>query len=222
MLAHAPAVIGHFTTADGSHFLPASDDDLLKAKLMARKMFETLPLRPGSVALFISLHDEVVHIWPLEYAANDLGMTVMNCDANIYEGGRMESVIRRFDVSLIIGVNGAILDSLVAAGFDPAALFAGKTVWARGDAYDRLSPASDYRLLRFEKLGPAVGMECSEGAGLHVDSAEWTLSQNADGTIAVTCRMTRADIFRGVPTAIVGHIENQPCACGSETPRIVI
>lgn len=213
-------VVGRYLIGEEAHFLPVSHVDMDRAATAYGAVLETFPSGKGKYSLTISRIEEAVQYVPFEAAVMGRGMTVTNADASIYEGARVEAILRRFDVAFVVGVDSSILASLRGLGHDPQALFAGKTVWARPDAYAELREgASGYHLLRWVEFGPAVGIECAKADGVHLCAQEWALDE-ADGEILVTSRMQRVERFEKLRTGVRGTVIHEPCACGTKGARV--
>jgi hypothetical protein len=213
-------LVGRYLIGDEPYFLPVSQIDLDRATKAYGAVLDSFPAHKGRYSLTISRVEEAVQYVPFEDAVIARQMTVTNADASIYEGARVEASLRRFDVAFVVGVDASILESLRGLGHDPHALFAGKIIWARPDAYAQLREgASGYQLLRWVEFGPAVGVECSKAAGVHLCSQEWAVEEDG-GEIVITSRMPRVQPVSKLRTGVRGAVVHEPCTCGAKGVRV--
>lgn len=214
-----PELYGCYPVGQERRFLPTSRSELDRASEFYGNIIAGRNLGIERYVLVTATFDEAVQIAPFEVALAGQGLIACNAESTTYEAGRVASYLRRFDVCAVFGLNGALLDGLLEGGHQPEALFAGRTVWARPDAHARLVGLEGFKLLRWSQIGPAVGMECSEGAGLHVDGREWAVTER-EGEVRLTSRLQRAMNFADVATGVRGSVDQAPCACGSWHPRV--
>lgn len=215
----SPELVGRYYVGEDAHFLPLSTRELTRAGEFLGSVLDTFGFAPGRAVLLICQFEEAAQFVPIEEALTERGLILTNAEASIYDGSRAESILRRFDVAGIIGLNGALLDSLEALKVDVVGLLTGKVVWARPCAYDRLAGSSGFTLLRYLEVGPGLGLECAAAAGAHVDAREWKLSQ-ASGAISITSRLARAMPLVDAPTGLTARIEYDVCDCGLSDPRV--
>lgn len=216
-----PFIVGRYLEGGQAHFLPVSEAEILRAAAAYQKILRGLDIQPGRFLLIASMLEETVQFSPLEQAAGGLGIKLLNTDATAFEAGRFEAAVRHFDIAVVVGLTADLVDRLNEMGHAPARLLAGKTVWARPGAYDRLSGTPDIRLLHWLELGPTIAVECHVAQGAHLDSREWSLSER-NGEIRLTSLLPRLVPFANFPvTAIKGRVERSPCACGLSWPRIL-
>jgi hypothetical protein len=214
-----PELIGRYYIGTEPHFLPLSTREITRAAEFLGTVIDTYGFAPGKAVLLVCQFEEAAQFLPLEEALTDRGLILANAEASLYDGGRAESILRRFDICAVIGLNGPLLDSMEAIGVDIARALAGTVVWARPDAYERLAGLEGFTLRRYLDVGPTLGLECSFGGGAHVDAREWTLS-DADGSIRLTSRLLRALPLENAETGVAGSIDRSICDCGLADPRI--
>jgi hypothetical protein len=214
-----PELIGRYYVRTESHFLPLSTREVTRAAEFLGTVIDTYNFAPGKAVLLVCQFEEAAQFLPLEEALTDRGLILANAEASLYDGGRAESILRRFDICAIIGLNGPLLDSMEALGVDLAQALADTVVWARPDAYERLTGLKGFTLRRYLEVGPTLGLECRFGGGAHVDAREWALA-DADGTVKVTSRLLRALPLDGADTGIGGTVDRSICDCGLADPRI--
>ena len=68
-------------------------------------------------------------------------------------------------------------------------------------------------------IGPAIGMECVEGNGLHLDHFEWQVVSLND-EIHLTSNLPRATDFNQFATGVRGRVESGICNCGIAGKRV--
>ena len=211
--------VGRYINAGAEQFLPYSNAELERARKFALRILSGFHFRTGHNLLITAQMHECAQLLAFERAAMDYGLVVCSADSTFYDAARVESVVRRFSPVAIAGITPETLAGLKALGHDPLKLFSGIVVWARPGAYAELQgSAVDVRAWR--ELGPAVGIECSQGCGLHIDRLEW-LADADDGEIVLTSHLQRAVNFRRLRTGVHGRVEHAACGCGNPDPRII-
>lgn len=218
-----PLFVGHFFDGEDWQFLPVTERAAKRAMRAYLRVLDSFSFPPGSRALVIANYDDWAMTIPLEMALTTSRITILNADASPFEAGRIEAFIRRFDPKLVIGVDAGVLQGLDSAGHDIHRLFAGRRVWTRDAAsHNRLAAEEGgCSVYRWSMLGPALGMECREACGLHVDGEEWDLRLQ-DGEVLVSSRLDRqAAALRSQRTGLCGTIEEGICACGNADPRFI-
>jgi hypothetical protein len=216
-----PVMIGYYEDATGPQFAPVARPELDRAQEAYFQVISTFRFTPRSKVLVISRSREAAQVVPFERACVAANMVVCNADSSPFEAGRVEAFIRRFEIAAVAGLSAEVLDALVAAGHDPAKLFAGKVVWARSGAYERLAGLPSISLRRWTMVGPALCIECAHGEGPHLDSREWTPSVQA-GRVVLKSRLPRALAVEVYDTGLQGEVDEGFCACGSADPRLAI
>lgn len=216
-----PVAVGRFLDRQARKTsLPFSAQEVERSTLAIAKRLGSFHFRTGNQFLMISVYDECAQFSPLERALHEQGLVMIPADAVVFDAARSETILRRFDISAVVGINGAVLDGLEANGHDPKVLLSGKLVWARPCAYERLKGVNEVTLLRWIDLGPTVALECAHGGGAHICQIEWDVVSN-DGEILLTSRLERALDFHNYATGMLGELRLSACACGSSDPRLV-
>lgn len=175
----------------------------------------------GRHALIISTLLELPHMMPFENVLISMGLVCCCAEANPYDGARIESIIRRFDIALVAVVTDVVLQAIRSAGYDPATLFAGKIVWASGAAYTALQSVPDVDLRRWETLGPVLAIEGRHGGGAHVDGREWVIEPEKEATF-ISSRLDRAHDFTRLRVDRPVRLVTEPCPSGAQGPRVVL
>jgi hypothetical protein len=218
----SPIAVGRYPDHEGHmRLLPWSASELERASEAYRRRLGTFHFRTGDHLLLTSLFDESMQFTPFQRALSAYGLVYCPADSSFFDAPRTESILRRFDIVAVMGVSGALLDGLVANGFDPAKLFADRVVWARPDAYPRLQAAASIKLRRWMEIGPAVASECVAGDGAHVDRLEWDI-EAVNGELVLSSRLDRSLDFEHYRTGVRGIITRHTCACGSPDPRVTL
>ena len=216
-----PMAVGRYFDAQGQRkVLPYSALEFERARRAMGRILSTFHFRAGGNMLVTALFDEGAQMMPMERAVMSYGMVAVSADSSPYDGSRVESIIRRFALVGAVGIGAATLDGLAGLGHSAEALLAGKVVWARPDAYARLHGKPGLTVYRWLEVGPAVAVECSAGAGAHVDRFEWDIEEDG-GEIVLTSRLERSVAFDGYRTGLRGHVHHGACRCGNPDPRIV-
>jgi hypothetical protein len=215
-----PDVVGCFTASGKTHFHPARFDELERQSIGIARILRTYNFKPESTILVVSIVPEVVQFAPFEKAVQHLGMYGINAESTNYDAGRIESIARQFDTPGICGIGAASIDGLKMFGHDPAKVFAGRTIWARPDAYDAVKAIDGVDARRMVILGPMVAYECAHG-GVHYDSRDWNLS-DAAGTLHLSSRMPRITPISDLDTGVAGHVLDMACSCGTRENLISV
>jgi hypothetical protein len=219
--ALAPMAVGRFTRRDGSQcLLPFSHAEFERASAAYWSRLATFHFRAGDQLLLVSLFNESAQFAPLERSLREFGLVQLNADASYFDAARTESILRRFDVRGVAGINTDVLDGLVALGHDPLALFANRVVWAHPTAHARLRAAPGITLRLWLEVGPAVAMQCAHGEGAHIDRLEWKVASDGD-EVMLSNRLPRALHFADYATGVRARVEYAACGCGSADPRLI-
>lgn len=216
-----PSVIAQYEHGGVKKLLPISEREMQRTDAFFRRVLASDWDLRGRFGLIIATQGEAAHFAPFERTLISRGMVVVNSEANSWDGARTEATIRRFDVALVAGVSGIVLDAIGFAGFDPVQLFQNKIVWATGDAYERLKGAEGIDLRLWIPLGPAIALEGRHRGGAHYDGREWLIEAEGDKTY-VTSRLDRAMAFDRLEFELASSINEAPCPGGALGPRLVL
>ncbi len=214
-----PIFVGSYPVAGGRAFLPMAAGELMRTQRLIERVLQSFALAPGRFVLLISLLDDGPYCVPFERAVMNRGLLVTNADDSPYEATRIESTCRRFDVAAVAGVTEQVLDGLQAAGHRLDAVFSGRVIWALPGAYERLEAVPGIVLRRMLQVGPALAMECSQGAGAHLDTHEWACAVQ-DDELVISSLLPRAEDFVSCRTGLRATLIEAPCDCGSVDPRL--
>ncbi len=217
----SPIAVGRYLNVDGEKTsLPYSLMEVDRSRRAILRVLNTFHFRTGANILITSLFDEGAHMMPFERAVMTYGMVAASADSTPWDAKRVESIVRMFALSGAAGISGDVLDGLAQLGFKPEELFDGMKVWARPDAYERLKAFPNLDVYRWMEIGPAVAVECSQGAGAHIDRFEWNVEE-IDGEVVLTNRLNRCVEFKNYHTGLKAKVHNGGCDCGNPDPRII-
>jgi hypothetical protein len=215
-----PAVVGRYLDAGKAQFYPVSEAEIRRAARAYLRVLDSYSIAPRSQVLIVSLASQVAYFMPLERALEERNWVISYADASVFDAARVEMFARRFNVAAVFGVSQETLKGFDALGHVPEHVFAGRIVWATPGAYARLSPGNGYTLRQWAELGPAVGVECAIGDGLHVSSEDWCLETTEGGELLVSSRLPRLVPFERWPSGLHGELDRTPCRCGSTDGRV--
>ncbi len=109
----------------------------------------------------------------------------------------------------------------VSAGLSVARPLDRRSRFARDEgAYQRLSANASITLRRWMEIGPAIGMECRHGGGLHIDANEWDVEFD-NGEVVLSSRLATYIDFDKVHTGFYGSAVTELCDCGRDGLRII-
>jgi hypothetical protein len=216
-----PMAAGRYRHRDGQELLlPFNHSELERAVRAYQYRIGSCGLKSGDVILVISLYDESFQFGAFNTALLDFDFVRVSADASPFDAGRVESIIRQFNPAAVVGINRAVLDGLASLGHDAGALLANRRVWARPDAWVQLRAVPGLNLYRWLEVGPAIAMECGEGAGAHIDSMEWRVESDA-GELVLSSRLPRCLSFDRYRTGIRASLLTATCSCGVAGVRII-
>jgi hypothetical protein len=216
-----PTVIASYEDNGERHLLPISERELARSEAFMRRVLAPDRLKRGRFALITATLFDATHTISLERALMTMGLIICSAEASPYDGGRILSICRCFDVAIIAAVTPVVLGAIRAAAGDPLEVFKGKIVWANREAYDELKGAEGIDLRLWIVLGPAVAVETKYGDGLHVDGREWKVEPKGDVTY-LTSRLDRAQGFDRLPIHKSVKLNKEACPSGNYGPRIMV
>lgn len=216
-----PTTYGRYYDAEGQRvILPFSYPEQERARRAAMRLLSSFHFRTGSNILLTSLLDQTAQIMPIERALYSSGYVAVSADASPYDAKRVESIIRRFNLTAAINITSITLEGLKGLGYNPQELFKGLIVWADPSAYETLARHANTTTFKYLEIGPATAMECPHKNGSHIDRFEW-LTETIDGEIVLTSRLNRCTEFSRYKTGFHGQVDRMNCACGNPDPRII-
>jgi len=215
-----PMAVGRYQDADNNNVpLPFSVEEVERARRAYSRLLSSFHLRSRSNILITGLLHESAQIIPLERAVMSEGMVAISADSHLFDARRVESITRGFSLAGAIGITPETLTGLEQHGHKPEQLFADMVIWAKAGAYETLKQHPQLNVFRIADIGPVKAMECSHGAGVHVDRFEWQVSED-NGEIVLTSRLARSTPFQQYHTGVKGRVITSACKCGNIDPRI--
>jgi len=212
--------VGHYSDGSTQHFLEISEREVSRMMTGVARVLKSFDRFANDYALVVSPHDAWLRTVPLQRALIADRKVVMDAEDSPFEAPRIEAFMRRMQPALVFGISSGVLDGLEQMGFDPQTLFLSAHVWVTdAGAYARLQGAQCQSLLRWTQLGPATGLECAFGGGVHVSERDWVLAKDPRGVL-VSSRLDPAVALQECQTGVVAEIVTQPCACGAIAPRV--
>lgn len=193
--------------------------ELKREEAWADRLLDAWGMGAGQRVLVIIANHEYAWAGPLLTAVRARRAVYTPAEPYGWDARRLTTFLRMEEVAAVIGLSGETVQAV-----------AGSETIERLRAVPRLVVRPDARgPLRGEGIeasvigpvGPALGLECPERAGLHVDPAEWGLDV-IDGTVRLTSRADRAHAFSAFDTGVEGTLAEGPCGCGLPGPRVVL
>jgi hypothetical protein len=215
-----PDHIGAFVLNGTSHFYGVTAAEMDRGAFAVTRVLRSFDFKPGSTLLVISLVPEIVHYGAFERAAQMLGFYGINADDSAFDAGRVESISRQFDPPAMVGVSGQTIEGLRMFGHNVENVFAGRTVWARADAYNAVKVIPRVNARRIVSLGPLLAFECAHG-GIHYDSRDWIVEVRG-GWLHLSSRLERVHPINDLDTGLRGVVEEHACSCGNRDATIRI
>ncbi|MDM7957654.1 hypothetical protein [Blastomonas sp.] len=207
-----PDFIGSYNVRGTVSFYGATAAEIDRSAFTLTRVLRTFGFAAGSNIMTISMVPEIIQYGGFERAVQMLGLYGLNADDSPFDAGRVESISRQFDPVAICGVAASTLEGLRMFGHDAEKVFAGRTVWARPDAYAQVCSMPNVDTRRVVSIGPALALECAHGC-LHYDSRDWTMAEY-DGVLHLSSRYDRTEPLAELDTGIAGSISDRPCTCG--------
>jgi len=181
----------------------------------ARRMLAAWRVAAGDHVVLTTPNWEGPWASPLIHALRELGTVHSNAEPYTWDARRTSTFLRWLPVRAIIGMSEEAAVALVADASNVALLAKVPLLWARPEALGVLRDAG-VRPAGFAKLGPALGLECPEKSGLHLDPAEWRVGPG----LTLSTVGERAYRAVEVPLGVDGHLDQSPCACGLPGARV--
>lgn len=193
--------------------------ELEREEAWAARLVDHWGVRAGErVVLCVPNHD---YAWagPLITAVRARRGVYSPVEVFSWDSRRLTTFLRNEPVSAVIGMSGETAQAIAGS----------ETIELLGAVPTLIVSPEARTVLRAEglvpavisRIGPALGLECAERSGLHVDPGEWALTVSG-GTVHVSSRAARAHSFSDLDTGLAGELTNGPCACGLPGPRVVL
>ena len=208
-----PDVVGAYSVDGRSHFHAATFHELDRTGGSFAEILATYGFASESFVLVVSMTPEVTYFAPFETALQHLGIYGTNADDSPFDAGRVESLSRQVKYVAACGIGQNVLNGLQQFGHDPAKVFAGRTVWARPDAYAEVAALDGVDARKIGFFGPAIGIECAHGS-VHVDDREWSFGE-IGGNVKLSSRLHHVEPIADLDTGVKGRLASKPCSCSS-------
>lgn len=215
----AVAYLHRFPGAGGWHEYALTWDQLDRTTTWVASRLAALGLERGHRAVLTFSGYEGPWAHPVMDAVRRLGVVYGTAEPAGWDHGRVRVLQRQLAVTGLVGLSLETVEAL-AEHAPPGELFATTPVLlVRPEAVGPLRSAGvDAGTLAF--VGPALGIECRERAGVHVDGASWRLDD--DGGRPVIGGAAGGPALAPATLALDGAVVTGPCACGSTDPRLVL
>jgi hypothetical protein len=208
-----PDIVGSYVVGARREFYSAMRTELDRSGTRMVRTLQTFGFAPESFVLTISSTPEVIQFAPFEAAVQQLGLFGINADDSPFDAGRVESISRQFNPVGMMGVSAQTLEGLKMMGHDPEAVFRGRVIWARPDAWATVSQMKDVVARRCVQLGPALGFGCADGQ-VHIDRWEWEVTAES-GALMLSSRLNRFEPVSKLNTGVLGSVSSKACSCGN-------
>ncbi|MEU4248826.1 hypothetical protein AB0F15_15595 [Amycolatopsis sp. NPDC026612] len=155
---------------------------------------------------------------PVVRALRDRQVVHSNAEPYSWDVRRSATFLRLLPFRAFLGMSVETALGLVKQEDCAGPLAALAPLWARPEA---IGPLRDAGLdpAVFAMLGPALGLECPQRSGAHVDPAEWRLAEGPAG-ITLSTAGDRAHVVRDLVVSRTARLDHTPCPCGLPGPRI--
>jgi hypothetical protein len=168
-----------------------------------------LGLGNDDLVLIASLLSQAIHVVPLEKAAGLVGALYSSADATPFDAFRTASLIRQLHATIVLGIDGAVLDGLADAGRDFGEVFGDvpAVVCVDGATASRLRDAG-LTPRGWVTLGPTSAFQGLDDDAFVYDAQRWRVEEDDGGELVITnvaSRLTPCDGFRtGVHGIVTG------------------
>ncbi|MCX0272785.1 hypothetical protein NLM24_19155 [Nocardia zapadnayensis] len=214
----ALAGIGLFPRAGGNVPFEIGWPEYERDTAWARRLLDVWGVGPSQHAVLTVRNSESPWFGPVVRAMREIGVVYSNAEPYAWDSRRVGALLSLLPVEAIVGLPGETAESLLADDGTAAKLADMPVIWARRDALEPLRGAG-LRPAEMAMLGPALGLSCPEGTGLHLDPEEWRVNA-VSGRPTLTVAGDRRYRGRDIELDIDGVIDRAPCACGLPGDRV--
>src|SRR5262245_58810603 len=195
--------VGRVVVGDEMIPWPVSPRDIEDETESMVPRLAALGLGEGGLVLIVSLLSDTIHVYPFEQAAGRLGALYSSADRTPFDAFRTASLIRQLRPSVVMGIDGRVLDGLAEAGRDFEEVFGRvpAVVAVDDDGYTRLA-ADGIPARRWMTIGPTSALEPLDDDALAYGQTRWEIeSSNPTGVgewviTNVVDRLTPGDRLR--------------------------
>lgn len=165
-----------------------------------------LGLENDGLVLIVSLLSEAIHVVPLEKAAGKVGALYSSADATPFDAFRTDALIRQLHPSVVLGLDGGVLDGLMEAGKDLVTVFSPvPAVVARDGASAARLRDAGLSPRGWARLGPTSALQKLDDDAFEYDASRWKLAER-DGELRVTNLVDRLTPSDGLRTGVRGTV----------------
>lgn len=212
------AYIHRFLAADGWHDYELTYDQLERNTAWTARQLTAHGLQQGHRALLTFAGVEGPWVRPIADALRQLRVMYGTAEAAGWDHSRARYLNRQLAPRAVIGLSLQTAEALAEQG-PLGELFARTAlVLARPDAVSLLRSAG-VDAAALDLVGPALGIECQERAGVHVDAGAWVLAER-DGQPVIS-GAPGGPAVDPVPLPVTARVVMDICGCGSTDPRLV-
>jgi hypothetical protein len=213
--------IGSYAGGDGVVDLPVGWDELERDAAWAEGMLAGYDLGQGSYVVVVS--DSTLSPWhrPIELALRSFRAVQMPTGIQRYDAFRTAMFLRRVDVTMVVGPTLEVAEALAEQPGGLRALFGDVPFILAEPPITHLLRAAGLHPFTIVRLGPALGLECRERGGVHVNAREWAVSASS-GELELSTIAARAHVVERARLGLRGTVVTESCLCGRDDPRIVI
>jgi hypothetical protein len=194
--------VGRIVVNDAVTPWPVSQHDIDDEAASLAPRLAALGLGDGGLVLIVSLLSQAIHVVPVEKAAGIVGALYSSADATPFDAFRTASLVRQLQATVVIGIDGAVLDGMddpeTALGSVPA------VVCASADAVRRLQ-AAGLQPRGWVKLGPTSAFQGPDDDAFVYDETRWQVDED-DGELLITNIAERLTASERLHTGVRGTV----------------
>ncbi|MCX4095699.1 hypothetical protein [Nocardia sp. alder85J] len=220
MAGHHPSLagIGQFPYEGGNVAFEIGWPEVERDTVWAHRLLAVWGIGRGDFVLFTGRNSESPWFNPIVRAIRAMGSVHSNAEPYAWDARRSTALLGFLTMKAMIGLPAEHAEVLLADERSTGLLRELPVIWARTEAIGSLRSAG-LQPAEMALLGPALGVECPERAGLHIDPAEWEIGATATGPV-LSAVGQRVHPSRDLALDFAGSVERTPCACGLPGPRL--
>ncbi|MFI7530328.1 hypothetical protein [Nocardia salmonicida] len=212
------AGIGQFACAGEKVGFEIGWEDVERDTAWAIRLLDLWGIGRADSVLVTARNAEGPWFGPVVRALRETGVVYSNAEPYAWDAKRSRALLDMLTMKAMIGIEGEHTEGLLADEHGTELLRDLPAIWARTDALRPLREAG-LEPAEMAMLGPALAVECPQRAGLHLNPTEWGISS---GTSGLLLSVVGERAYRGQDLQMghTGSIDEVPCACGLEGPRV--
>lgn len=188
--------------------------------LWAHRVLDTWDIDATDHVLISTPNFEGPWASPLVRALRERRVVHSNVEPYAWDVQRSSTFLRLLPFRAFVGMSEETAAGLLRLPDRAEPLASLKPIWARPKAVGPLR-AAGLEPAVFAMLGPALGLECPQRSGAHVDPAEWRLAAGPGG-VTLSTAGDRAHVVRDLTVGPIGGVDHAPCPCGLPGPRVTV